>query len=53
LRDWRRIHPDVVRAHGSGKGDALEVIQRVSGWSRSVVRRTVGAALRRLLRIGR
>lgn len=47
------VHPDVVRAHWSGKGDALQVIQRVSGWSRSVVRRTVGAALRRLLRIGR
>ena len=47
------VHPDVVRAHWSGKGDALEVIQRVSGWSRSFVRRTVGAALRRLLRIGR
>ena len=27
------IHPDVVRAHWSGKGDALEVIQRVTLWS--------------------
>ena len=38
------VHPDVVRAHWSGKGDALDVIQRVSEWSRSVVRQ----GLRRL-----
>lgn len=29
-----RVHPDIVRSHWSGQGDALEVIQRVSGWSR-------------------
>lgn len=26
------IHPDVVRSHWSGQGDALEVIQDVTGW---------------------
>jgi len=26
------VHPDVVRSHWSGQGDALEVIQRVSSW---------------------
>ena len=42
------VHPDVVRAHWSGKGDALDVVQRVSEWSRSWVRRRFGAALRAL-----
>jgi uncharacterized membrane protein YkvA (DUF1232 family) len=46
------VHPDVVRQHWSGKGDALDVIQRASQWSRSFVRRKFGAALRRVLRIG-
>ena len=42
------VHPDVVRAHWSGKGDALEVIQRVSEWSRSFLRRNFRVVLRRL-----
>jgi uncharacterized membrane protein YkvA (DUF1232 family) len=42
------VHPDVVRAHWSGKGDALEVIQRVSEWSRSFLRRNFGSLLRRM-----
>ncbi|NNL67516.1 MAG: DUF1232 domain-containing protein [Myxococcales bacterium] len=31
------VHPDIVRSHWSGKGDALEAIQRVSQWSRRFV----------------
>lgn len=27
------VHPDIVRSHWSGQGDALEVIQRLAGWS--------------------
>lgn len=27
------VHPDVVRSHWSGKGDALEAIQRVMAWA--------------------
>ena len=27
------VHPDVVRSHWSGQGDALDVIQRVTDWS--------------------
>ena len=27
-----RVHPDVVRSHWSGQGDALEAIERVTGW---------------------
>lgn len=31
------VHPDIVRSHWSGSGDALEAIQRVTLWSRSLV----------------
>ena len=27
-----RVHPDVVRSHWSGQGDALEAIERVTAW---------------------
>ncbi len=27
-----RVHPDVVRGHWSGQGDALEAIERVTAW---------------------
>jgi uncharacterized membrane protein YkvA (DUF1232 family) len=40
------VHPDVVRSHWPGKGDALEAIQRVAEWSE----RQVGGRLRGLLR---
>ncbi len=30
------VHPDVVRSHWSGQGDALETIQRVTSWSESL-----------------
>jgi uncharacterized membrane protein YkvA (DUF1232 family) len=30
-------HPDLLRSHWSGPGDALEVIQRLSGWAESLV----------------
>ena len=47
------VHPDVVRSHWSGKGDALDTIQRVAGWSRSLVSRTLGSAVQRVLRWSR
>ena len=31
-----RVHPDVVRSHWSGNGDALEAIQRVTRWSETL-----------------
>ncbi len=31
-------HPDLVRAHWPGRGDALEAIQRVSAWAAERVR---------------
>ena len=32
-------HPDVVRSHWPGKGDALEAVSRVSAWSESLFTR--------------
>jgi uncharacterized membrane protein YkvA (DUF1232 family) len=29
------VHPDVVRAHWSGQGDALEGVKRVTAWAES------------------
>ena len=31
-----QVHPDVVRYHWPGQGDALEAIQRVTRWSESL-----------------
>jgi uncharacterized membrane protein YkvA (DUF1232 family) len=28
-----RVHPDVVRSHWSGQGDALDALQRVMAWA--------------------
>ena len=39
------VHPDVVRAHWSGQGDALEAIQRLTDWCES----QVGGRLRALI----
>ena len=35
-RMLNRVHPDVVRSHWSGRGDALEAIQRVTAWTERV-----------------
>jgi uncharacterized membrane protein YkvA (DUF1232 family) len=32
------VHPDVVRSHWSGQGDALETIQNVTGWFEKEIR---------------
>jgi uncharacterized membrane protein YkvA (DUF1232 family) len=39
------VHPDVVRSHWSGQGDALDAIQRASSWAETRLR----GALRRIL----
>ena len=52
LRLVNHVHPDVVRCHWSGQGDALEVIHRVAAWCERqfagrlprVVRRLLGAS---------
>ena len=40
------VHPDIVRSHWSGKGDALEAIQRVTLWSRHFLTGRVRQATR-------
>jgi uncharacterized membrane protein YkvA (DUF1232 family) len=35
------VHPDIVRGHWSGHGDALETIQNVTGWFEKEVRMRV------------
>jgi uncharacterized membrane protein YkvA (DUF1232 family) len=47
------VHPDVVRSHWSGQGDALEAIQRLTEWSESVLTRRLPRALGQLGRLGR
>jgi uncharacterized membrane protein YkvA (DUF1232 family) len=32
-RMLNHVHPDVVRSHWSGQGDALDAIQRVTAWT--------------------
>jgi uncharacterized membrane protein YkvA (DUF1232 family) len=41
------VHPDVVRSHWSGKGDALEAVQNAIDWSQGLFRERFGAPLRR------
>ena len=43
------VHPDVVRSHWSGQGDALEAIQRVTDWSETQITGRVRGAFERLL----
>jgi len=44
------VHPDVVRSQWSGKGDALDAIQRLSAWSESFFTSRVRALLRGVFR---
>ncbi len=39
------VHPDVVRSHWSGKGDALDAIQRATHWTESFVKRRLRGLL--------
>jgi uncharacterized membrane protein YkvA (DUF1232 family) len=43
------VHPDVVRSHWSGQGDALQLIQRATDWSEQKISRRLRGALRRLV----
>ena len=43
------VHPDVVRSHWSGQGDALDAIQRTTEWSEDLFTRFLPRALRRLV----
>jgi len=51
-RMLNHVHPDIVRSHWPGQGDALDAIKRVTDWTeqhvtarlRSAVRRVMGTA---------
>jgi uncharacterized membrane protein YkvA (DUF1232 family) len=42
------VHPDVLRHHWSGQGDALDVIQNVTRRAESLIKNRIPASLRRL-----
>jgi uncharacterized membrane protein YkvA (DUF1232 family) len=44
------VHPDVVRSHWSGQGDALDAIQRATEWSETQLRSVLSRVLPSLLR---
>ncbi|UCE86368.1 MAG: DUF1232 domain-containing protein [Deltaproteobacteria bacterium] len=46
-----QVHPDVVRAHWSGTGDALTAIRRVTDWSETLVRTRVASLARGVTRL--
>jgi uncharacterized membrane protein YkvA (DUF1232 family) len=43
------VHPDVVRSHWSGQGDALALIQRATDWSEEKLGGRLRGVFRRLL----
>jgi len=43
------VHPDVVRSHWSGQGDALRLIQRATDWSEEKMGKRLRGMLRRIL----
>ena len=45
------VHPDLVRRHWSGQGDALDAIHRVTDWSESLVTEALPNAIGRLGRL--
>ena len=46
----KSVHPDIVREHWSGQGDALDAIHRVTTWADSVLTGRLPNAMRRLFR---
>lgn len=44
------VHPDVVRSHWSGQGDALDAIHRVTRWTEVQVTGRVKSVVRRITR---
>jgi len=41
-----QVHPDIVRSHWSGHGDALDAIQRATRWSASILWERIPRRLR-------
>jgi uncharacterized membrane protein YkvA (DUF1232 family) len=46
------VHPDVVRSHWPGRGDALDAIQRVTHWAETFVRSRLPGFVRGLIGTG-
>jgi uncharacterized membrane protein YkvA (DUF1232 family) len=46
----KSVHPDIVREHWSGQGDALEVIHTVTSWADVQLTERIPGAVRRLFR---
>lgn len=44
------VHPDVVRSHWPGKGDALEAVHRITEWAESKLTHGILRRVRRLFR---
>ena len=44
----RAVHPDIVRSHWSGHGDALDAIQRVADWTDTKVTQRIPVFVRGL-----
>lgn len=44
----KSVHPDIVREHWSGQGDALDAIHRVTSWADSLLTGRLPDAMRRL-----
>ena len=47
------VHPDVVRSHWSGQGDALDVIQRITEWSEGLLTSRLPARLLAIVGLNR
>jgi uncharacterized membrane protein YkvA (DUF1232 family) len=41
-----QVHPDIVRSHWPGRGDALDAIQRAARWSASILWQRIPRRLR-------
>ena len=49
-RILNHVHPDIVRSHWAGQGDALDAMQRMSEWCESLFTGRFRAAVSALLR---
>ena len=47
-RLMKSVHPDIVRQHWSGQGDALEMVDRVTGWADVQLTSRIPQALMRI-----
>lgn len=45
-RLFNSVHPDIVREHWSGQGDALDAVTRVTSWADSQMTSRIPAAVR-------